>query len=82
MVILKDSPYQLLWLHDGFSLHYQLQNIDRLIAGLIEFLRPDQKLDHILLADLLVMSEEDMAADIWAHHVCLKQLYRGLRPFV
>lgn len=75
-VILQDAPQHTLRLEQSIDVHYIYEDADHCVASVVESLAPQQKLDDVLSADLLVVLEEDGEGYLRLYHV-LRELCNG-----
>ena len=68
-IILQDSPNRRFGHNDTFNFCHHFENIDHLIAGIVESFASQQELDAVLLCHILVVSEENVVADVRFDHV-------------
>ena len=88
-VILEYSPDSWLGLEHAFYLSDHLKNIDDLIASIIQSFASQQEFNNILLCYILVVSEQNMVADVRLDHVhsedfdgCFRSIIQVLLHFL
>ena len=79
---MHDAPKVRLGLNHGLNFHNKLQDVDRLVTGVIQSLDTEKQLDDIFLCNLLVVVKEDVVTDVGSNHVRVEDLDCGLAPLV
>ena len=81
-IVLNDPPEDSLGLYSGFDLHDNLEDVDALVACVIQAFDTKEQLDYVLLGLFLVVAEENVVADVGSDHVFIEHQDSGLCPLV
>ena len=81
-IVLNDPPEGSLGLYCGSNLHDHLEDVDALVACVIQAFDTKEQLDYVLLGLFLVVAEENVVADVGSDHVFIEHQDSGLCPLV
>ena len=69
VIVLHDPPQVRSWSDDCLDLHDKLEDVNSLMACLVQSLDSHEEFDDIGGVDLLVVGKQDVVTDVWSDHI-------------